>query len=34
MIIGNLQALQQAGLPPALNQLLSSEVCLAQNGAR
>ncbi|MCE6983827.1 YhcH/YjgK/YiaL family protein, partial [Pseudomonas frederiksbergensis] len=25
MIIGNLQALQQAGLPPALKQLLSSE---------
>lgn len=35
MIIGNLQALQQAGLPPALNQLLSSEVCsLAALSAR
>ncbi|STW69698.1 YhcH/YjgK/YiaL family protein [Klebsiella pneumoniae] len=35
MIIGNLQALQQAGLPPALKQLLSSEACsLAALSAR
>ncbi|MDR8378302.1 YhcH/YjgK/YiaL family protein, partial [Acinetobacter baumannii] len=27
MIIGTLQALHQAGLPPALKQILSSEDC-------
>ncbi|MDR4841694.1 YhcH/YjgK/YiaL family protein [Klebsiella quasipneumoniae] len=35
MIIGTLQALHQAGLPPALKQLLSSEACsLAALSAR